>query len=67
MANKPDPNLLELEKKQKERMNEQKDKYIQSERNKIRAKRTEKALQDAKKYKEPEVKFERPVEGKIER
>ena len=48
-------------------MNEQKEKYIQSERNKIRAKRTEKALEDAKKYKEPEVKFERPQEGKIEK
>ena len=47
-------------------MNEQKEKHIQSERNKIRAKRTEKALEDAKKYKEPEVKFERPQEGKIE-
>ena len=45
------------------KMNEQKEKYIQSERNKIRAKRTEKALKDAKEYKEPEVKFERPVEG----
>ena len=31
-------------------MNEQKEKHIQSERNKIRAKRTEKALEDAKKY-----------------
>ena len=48
-------------------MNEQKEKHIQSERNKIRAKRTEKALEDARKYKEPEVKFERPVEGKIEK
>ena len=48
-------------------MNEQKDKYIQSERNKIRAKRTAEAIEDAKKYKEPEVKFERPQEGKIEK
>jgi len=48
-------------------VNEQKDKYIQSERNKIRAKRTEKALEDAKKYKEPKVSFERPQEGKIEK
>ncbi len=35
-------------------MNEQKEKHIQAERNKIRAKRTEKALEDAKKYKEEE-------------
>jgi hypothetical protein len=48
-------------------MNEQKDKYIQEQRNKIRAKRTEQALKDAKKYKQPKVKFERPQEGKIEK
>ena len=48
-------------------MNEQKEKYIQSERNKIREKRTKQALEDAKEYKEPKVKFERPQEGKIEK
>ena len=48
-------------------MNEQKEKHIQSERNKIRAKRTAEAIEDAKKYQEPEVKFERPQEGKIEK
>ena len=48
-------------------MNEQKDKYIQQQRNRIRAKRTAEAIEDAKKYKEPKVKFERPQEGKIEK
>ena len=48
-------------------MNEQKEKHIQSERNKIRAKRAAEAIDDAKKYKEPEIKFERPQEGKIEK
>ena len=48
-------------------MNEQKDKYVQSERNKIREKRTKQALEDSKKYREPKVKFERPQEGKIEK
>ena len=48
-------------------MNEQKEKHIQSERNKIRAKRTAEAIEDAKKYQEPEVKVERPQEGKIEK
>ena len=48
-------------------MNEQKEKYIQEQRNKIRAKRTEEAIKDAKEYKEPKVKFERPQEGKIEK
>jgi len=48
-------------------MNEQKEKYIQSERNKIREKRTKQALEDAKEYKQPKVKFERPQEGKIEK
>ena len=48
-------------------MNEQKEKHIQSERNRIRAKRAAEAIEDAKKYKEPEAKFERPQEGKIEK
>ena len=48
-------------------MNEQKEKHIQAERNKIRAKRAEQAIKDAKKYKQPKVKFERPQEGKIEK
>ena len=48
-------------------MNEQKDKYIQEQRNKIRQKRVKQALKDAKEYKQPKVKFERPQEGKIEK
>ena len=48
-------------------MNEQKDKYIQDERNKIREKRAEQAIADDKNYKKPKVKFERPQEGKIEK
>ena len=48
-------------------MNEQKDKYIQAERNKIREKRTKKALEDDKTFKQEPVKFERPQEGKIEK
>ena len=48
-------------------MNEQKDKYIQSERNKIREKRAKQAIADAKNYKQPKVTFERPQEGKIEK
>ena len=48
-------------------MNEQKEKYIQSERNKIREKRTKQSLEDARKHKQPRVKFERPQEGKIEK
>ncbi len=48
-------------------MNEQKEKYIQEQRNKIRAKRTEEAIKDAKNYKQPKVAFERPQEGKIEK
>ena len=48
-------------------MNDQEEKHIQSERNRIRAKRAAEAIEDAKKYKEPEAKFERPQEGKIEK
>ena len=48
-------------------MNEQKEKYIQGERNKIREKKTKQALEDAKNYKEKVVAFERPQEGKIDK
>ena len=48
-------------------MNDQKEKHIQSDRNRIRSKRAAEAIEDAKKYKEPEAKFERPQEGKIEK
>ena len=48
-------------------MNEQKNKYIQKERQKIREKKTKQALEEAKHYKEKAVKFERPQEGKIDK
>ena len=48
-------------------MNEQKNKYIQKERQKIREKKTKQALEEAKHYKEKAVNFERPQEGKIDK
>ena len=48
-------------------MNEQKDKYIQEQRNKTREKRAKQALEDDKTFKQKPVKFERPQEGKIEK
>ena len=48
-------------------MNEQKEKYIQAKRQKIREKKTEEALKDAKTYKEEHVAFERPQEGEIDK
>ena len=48
-------------------MNEQEEKHIQAERQKIREKRAKQALEDAKNYKEKVVSFERPQEGKIEK
>jgi len=48
-------------------MNEQKEKYIREQRNKIRQERTKKALEDDKTFKLESVKFERPQEGKIEK
>ena len=48
-------------------MNEQKEKHIQAERNRIREKRAKKALEDDKTFKQEPVKFERPQEGKIEK
>ena len=48
-------------------MNEQEEKHIQAERQKIREKRAKEALEDAKNYKEKVVTFERPQEGKIEK
>ena len=48
-------------------MNEQEEKYIQAERQKIREKRAKKAIEDAKNYKEKVVVFERPQEGKIDK
>ena len=48
-------------------MNEQKEKHIQSERQKIREKKTKEALEEAKIYKEKVINFERPQEGKIDK
>ena len=48
-------------------MNEQKEKHIQAERNKIREKRIKQTLEDDKTFKQEPVKFERPQEGKIEK
>ena len=48
-------------------MNEQKEKYIQAKRQKIREKKTEEALKDAKTYKEERIAFERPQEGKVDK
>ena len=48
-------------------MNEQKDKYIQQERDKIREKRPKQALEDDKTFRQEPIKFERPQEGKIEK
>tara|TARA_R110000824_G_scaffold121168_3_gene277109 strand:+ start:197 stop:580 length:384 start_codon:yes stop_codon:yes gene_type:complete len=48
-------------------VNEQKEKYIQSERQKIREKKTKEALEEAKIYKEKAINFERPQEGKIDK
>ena len=48
-------------------MNEQEEKHIQAERQKIREKKTKQALEDAKNYKEKVVTFERPQEGKIDK
>ena len=48
-------------------MNEQKEKHIQAERNKIRKRRAEKALKDSKTFKQEPVTFDRPQEGKIEK
>ena len=48
-------------------MNEQKEKHIQAERNRIRKRRAEKALKDSKTFKQEPVTFDRPQEGKIEK
>ena len=48
-------------------MNDQEEKHIQAERNKIRSKRAEQALKDDKTFKQEPVKFARPQEGKIEK
>ena len=48
-------------------MNEQKEKHIQAERNRIRKKRAEQAIKDSKTLKEKPITFDRPQEGKIEK
>ena len=48
-------------------MNEQKEKHIQEQRNKIREKRIKQTLEDSKTFKQKPVTFERPQEGKIEK
>ena len=48
-------------------MNEQREKYIQNQRDKIREKRAKQALEDSKTLKEKPVTFDRPQEGKIEK
>ena len=48
-------------------MNEQKEKHIQAERNRIRKRRAEQAIKDSKTFKQEPVTFDRPQEGKIEK
>ena len=48
-------------------MNEQKNKHIQKERQKIREKKSKQAVEDARNYREKVVAFERPQEGKIDK
>jgi len=65
---KPDPNLLELEKKQKERIedlknNPRKQQHVQEEKFKIGQKRMEELPDNTN----PTVTFERPQEGQIEK
>ncbi len=69
---KPDPNLLELEKKQKDRIedlknNPRKQQHIQEEKFKLGQKKMEKAAQELPDSTPPTVTFERPQEGQIEK
>jgi len=66
---KPDPNLLELEKKQKERIEDlkkypRKQQHVQEQKLKLGQKKMEESFPDKPK---PPVTFERPQEGKIEK
>ena len=74
MVKKPDPNLLELEKKQKERIEDlkkypRKQQYVHEQKFKMGQKKMEEAA--SADYTEPTVTppvtFERPQEGKIEK
>ena len=69
---KPDPNLLELEKKQKERIedlknNPRKQQHVQEEKFKLGQKKMEEATQELPDNTNPTVTFERPQEGQIEK
>ena len=71
MANKPDPNLLELEKKQKERIEDlkkypRKQQNVQEQKFKLGQKKMNESFQD-KSGITSTVTFERPQEGKIEK
>ena len=72
MINKPDSNLLELEKKQKDRIedlknNPRKQQHIQEEKFKLGQKKMEQAIQELPDSTPPTVTFERPQEGQIEK
>ena len=71
MVKKPDPKLLELEKKQKEeaedlKNNPRKQQHVQEEKFKLGQKKMEEAAQELPTT-SPTVTFERPQEGQIEK
>jgi len=70
MVKEPDPNLLELEKRQKERIEDlkkypRKQQHVQEQKFKIGQKKMEEATQELPNS--PAVTFERPQEGRIEK
>ena len=72
MVKKPDPNLLELEKRQEERIEDlkkypQKQQHVQEQKFKIGQKKMEEATQELPDTTSPTVTFERPQEGQIEK
>ena len=71
MVKKPDPKLLELEKKQEKRIedlknNPRKQQHVQEEKFKLGQKKMEEATQELPTT-SPTVTFERPQEGQIEK
>ena len=71
MVKKPDPKLLELEKKQEKRIedlknNPRKQQHVQEEKFKLGQKKMEEAAQELPTI-SPTVTFERPQEGQIEK
>ena len=71
MVKKPDPKLLELEKKQEKRIedlknNPRKQQHVQEEKFKLGQKKMEEAAQELP-ITSPTVTFERPQEGQIEK